>query len=67
MRSTVLIALLALAVVLVWLHKSNKDSTPPRQAKSSEVSQHDWAKHALDRAADVKRQVAQQREEDGAK
>ena len=37
-------------------------STSPRP-----VSEHNWMKRSLDRAAEVKKQVAQQRKEDGTR
>ena len=46
---------------------STKDAKPAHSPASSpsENSQHNWPKNALDRAADVKRQVLQQRKENG--
>jgi hypothetical protein len=38
------------------------ESTTPRP-----VSEHNWAKHALDRTREVTRQVAEQRKEDGVR
>jgi len=64
MRSTLLILFLAAAVIVVWLAKSPDRLTLKAPPKPSEVSEHDWAKRALDRTADVKRQIAQQRKED---
>ncbi len=64
MRSTLLILFLAAAVIVVWLVKSPDRLTLKAPPKPSEVSEHDWAKQALDRTADVKRQIAQQRKED---
>lgn len=43
------------------LQKRNEASPRPQPAKQSAVSEHDWAKHSLDRAADVKREVLRQR------
>ncbi len=39
-------------------------SKAPVAAPASEPSQHNWPKRALDRASDVKRQVAEQRKGD---
>ncbi len=65
MRSTLLILFLAAAVVVVWWVKTpDHDSTLKTSPNSSEVSEHDWAKQALDRTADVKWQIAQQRKEE---
>lgn len=69
MRSTSLVLFLSVAVGIVLVVNRHRESAPPPVATTatSQVSEHDWAKHALDRAADVKRQVAQQREEDDVK
>jgi hypothetical protein len=68
MRSTVLILLLSLGVGGVWLAKSHqKENDAPQPPQATAVSEHNWAKHALDRTAEVKRQVAQQRKEDGTR
>jgi len=64
MRSTLLILFLAAAVIVVWVVKSPDRPTLKTPPKPAEVSEHDWAKQALDRTADVKRQIAQQRKED---
>jgi hypothetical protein len=46
-----------------------KPSAPQAQAAASPrpVSEHNWAKHAIDRTREVTRQVAQQRKEDGVR
>lgn len=65
MRSTSLILLLAISVYAVPLVNSHHNE--PNRAASPEVSEvreRDWARNALDRAADVRREVAQQREQD---
>lgn len=68
MRSTLLILLLSLAVGGMYLVNARKEPTPAATAvNATKVSEHDWAKHALDRTADLKRQVAQQRKEDGTR
>lgn len=64
MRSTFLILLLSLGVGGLWLSKSyHKPGEAQVPAKKQEVSEHNWAKHALDRTEEVKRQVAQHRQE----
>jgi hypothetical protein len=64
MRSTFVILLLSLGVGGLWLAKSHRTASEPE--KHQQVSRHDWAKQALDRTAEVKRQVAQQRKENEA-
>ena len=74
MRKFLVIAVLA---GLGWLFILQKRSEPQNnekavaQASSSAsprpVSQHNWMKHSLDRANEVKRKVAQQRKEDGTR
>jgi hypothetical protein len=72
-----------LAVVAVaglgWLflvqqhHDAEKPAPTPTQTVSKQpaapraVSEHNWMKRSLDRTNDVKRQVAEQRKEDGNK
>lgn len=69
MRSTFVVLLLSLAVGGMYLVNARKEPTPAATAVNAtpKVSEHDWAKHALDRTADLKRQVAQQRKEDGTR
>jgi hypothetical protein len=43
------------------LQKRNDQAAPTQPAKPSAVSEHDWAKHSLDRAAEVKSEVLRQR------
>jgi hypothetical protein len=44
-----------------------KASAPQAAASPRQVSEHNWAKHAIDRTREVTRQVAQQRKEDGVR
>lgn len=77
MRKFLVIALL---VGLSWLFLVQKRSEPAKPGPRSKsmaqtaaaasprpVSEHDWMKHSLDRANEVKRQVAQKRKQDGAR
>jgi hypothetical protein len=73
MRKFLVIAVLA---GLGWLFVVQKRSEPQKDAPEKgvvqsasprPVSQHNWMKHSLDRANEVKRQVAQQRKEDGTR
>jgi hypothetical protein len=61
MRKFFLFALLITAL-FIWLNRndsSSKPTTPAAQptTKSSSVSEHDWAKHSLDRARSVTEQA----------
>lgn len=72
----IFIVLIVLAV-LGWLFLSQKQQAPqtvgaapnaPTQTASPRpVSEHNWAKHALDKTNKVTRQVAEQRKSDGAR
>jgi cytoskeletal protein RodZ len=76
MRKFLVIAVLA---GLAWLFVVQKRSEPQKPAPEKTVAQatasasprpvseHNWMKHSLDRANEVKRQVAQQRKEDGTR
>ncbi len=66
MRSMFVILLLSLAVGGTYVMNSQRDQAKAtaEAAPASKTSQHDWAKQSLDRADEVKRQVAQQRKED---
>ena len=66
MRSMVLIFFLSAALAGVWLMKSRK-AEPIAAPVRPQTSEHNWAKNALDRTAELKRQVAQQRKEDGTR
>jgi hypothetical protein len=74
MRKFLVIAVLAgLAWVFVVQKRSEPAKTAPEKvtaqagttASPRPVSEHNWMKRSLDRANDVKKQVAQQRKEDG--
>jgi thiol:disulfide interchange protein len=67
MRSMVLIFLLSAALVGVWLMKSKPAAAEPTAQPTRQTSDHNWAKNALDRTAELKKQVAQQRREDGTR
>ena len=43
------------------LQKRGEQAAPAQPAKTSAVSEHDWAKNSLNRAAEVKREVLRQR------
>jgi hypothetical protein len=77
MRKFFVIAVLA---GLTWLFIAQKRSEPAKPTPANKpvaqtagspsqrpVSEHNWMKHSLDRVSDVKRQVAQQRKEDGTR
>jgi hypothetical protein len=75
MKKFLVIALLAGLTVLFAIQKRNE---PQKAASEKEVAQtattsprpvseHNWMKRSLDRTNEVKRQVAQQRKEDGAR
>jgi cytoskeletal protein RodZ len=73
MRKFLVIAVLA---GLGWLFVHQKRNEAPKEtpktaaaqkASPRPVSEHNWMKHSLDRANEVKRQVAQQRKEDGTR
>lgn len=75
MRKFLVIAVLAgLAVLFVVQKRSDPKTTAPetkvaQTATTSPrpVSEHNWMKRSLDRTNEVKRQVAQQRKEDGTR
>ena len=74
MRTAVVILIMAGlgGVFLVQKHHEHeaaiaKAAAPQTAASPRPVSEHDWAKHALDTTAKVTRQVAQQRKEDGVR
>jgi hypothetical protein len=78
MRKFLVIAVLA---GLAWLFVVQKRSETPKPAVTATkptgqtvaatsprpVSEHNWMKRSLDRTNEVKRQVAQQRREDGTR
>ncbi len=52
------------------LHEQETASAKPAVTQSNSprpVSEHDWAKHALDRTREVTHQVTQTRKEDGVR
>ena len=61
-----LILVLSVTALFVW-QRSNQETTkkdqPPPPTKASTVSQHDWAKHSLDRAHEVANQVTRVRQQ----
>lgn len=77
MRKFVVIAVLGGLTFLFVVQKRNEASkaASPNKAVAQvtgspsprPVSAHNWMKNSLDRANDVKRQVAQQRREDGTR
>jgi hypothetical protein len=72
----IFLALVVLAV-LGWFFLNQKQqdhakvastpSVPAQTASPRPVSQHNWAKHALDKTNKVTRQVAEQRKADGTR
>jgi hypothetical protein len=76
MRKFLVIAVLAgLAWVFVVQKRSEPQKTAPEKgvtkavasASPRPVSEHNWMKHSLDRANEVKRQVVEQRKQDGTR
>ena len=73
MRSTIVVSLLSLAAGGAYLMNSHREQaaasaapvpvTAPSAVKTSQVSSHDWAKNSLNRVDEVKKQVAQQRQD----
>jgi hypothetical protein len=61
MRSLLVVLLIVGLGAAFILQKRNEPSPPAQPARQSGVSEHDWAKHSLDRAANVKREVLRQR------
>jgi hypothetical protein len=75
MRKFLVIAILTGLAVLFAIQKRNEpQKTAPEKnvaqtatTSPRPVSEHNWMKRSLDRTNEVKRQVAQQRKEDGAR
>ncbi|PYI92446.1 MAG: hypothetical protein DME97_08955 [Verrucomicrobia bacterium] len=75
MRKFLVIAVLAgLAWLFVVQERSEPQKTAPGKVVAQTattsprpVSEHNWMKRSLDRTDEVKRQVAQQRKEDGTR
>ena len=61
MRGLLVLLLIAGLGAAFILQKRSEQTAPVKPAKGSAVSEHDWAKHSLDRAAEVKREVLRQR------
>ena len=61
-----LILVLSVTALFVW-QRSNQETTrknqPAAPAQASTVSEHDWAKHSLDRAHEVANQVTRARQQ----
>jgi hypothetical protein len=64
MRSIALIAFLSLAVAAVFFVKARAREPRLPQAPVAQSAQQSWPKSALDRAADVKSQIARNRQDD---
>jgi hypothetical protein len=74
MRKFLVIAVLAGLACLFVVQKRSESQKPAPEKTAAQaaasprpVSEHNWMKHSLDRANEVKRQVAQQRKEDGTR
>jgi len=73
MRTAVVIFIVAVlgCLFLAQKHHDQKSEPAPTTAGQAAtprpVSEHNWAKHALDTTAKVTRQVANQRQEDGVR
>lgn len=62
-----LILFLSAALAGVWQIKSRATEPKAAPEPKRQTSEHNWAKQALDRTAELKQQVAQQRREDGTR
>jgi len=58
MKKFVLFAVLITAV-FIWLNRNDSQKPVTQTPKPSEVSEHDWAKHSIDRARAVTVQARQ--------
>ena len=61
-----LILVLSVTALFIWQrtnHEPARKDAPVATAKAGTVSQHDWAKHSLDRAHEVAEQVARTRQQ----
>jgi hypothetical protein len=76
MKTVVFVVIMAGLGVLFLMQKRNEHlaaTTAANQPVATQsatprpVSEHNWMKHSLDSAAKVKRQVVQQRKEDGTR
>ena len=71
MRKFLVLAVLAGLALLFVVQKRNETPKPAAQTIAATsprpVSEHNWMKRSLDRTNEVKRQVAQQRKEDGTR
>jgi hypothetical protein len=75
MKKFLVIAVLAGLTVLFAIQKRNEPQKTAQENKVAQtattsprpVSEHNWMKRSLDRTNEVKRQVAQQRKEDGTR
>jgi uncharacterized protein HemY len=71
MRKFLLFAIIGGLGALYVVQKQHEQASPTAKAQTSQApetrqaSEHDWAKHSLDRANEVKSQVQEQRKEDG--
>ncbi|MFL6583511.1 MAG: hypothetical protein ACJ8KU_03220 [Chthoniobacterales bacterium] len=57
----VVLGLLALTGVFAWQKHSQDAAAPQTTTAPRQVSEHDWAKQSLDKAAKVKQDVLRQR------
>ena len=76
MKTIVFVVIMAALGWVFLMQKRNEQSAATtaanqpvttQSATPRPVSEHNWMKHSLDTAAKVKRQVAQQRKEDGSR
>jgi hypothetical protein len=77
MRTAVVLIIAAVLGCLFLMQKRHDQNAAPAPTTDSStaqkpsaprpVSEHNWAKHAIDRARNVTDQVATQRKEDGAR
>ena len=76
MKTFVIVVIMAGLGLVFLMQKRNEQNAvttaasqpvATQSATPRPVSEHNWMKHALDTTAKVKRQVAQQRKEDGTR
>ncbi|MFL6537495.1 MAG: hypothetical protein ACJ8JD_04860 [Chthoniobacterales bacterium] len=61
MKALLVVVLIVGLSAAFILQRRSEQAAPAQPAKVSAVSEHDWAKHSLNRAAEVKREVLRER------
>jgi hypothetical protein len=73
MRTAVVLLIAAVLGYVFLVQRHHEQQTETKRASTEQastprpVSEHNWAKHALDTTAKVTRQVEKQRQEDGVR